>query len=118
MRYYLDLYRVQRSVHTPIRFWFESDQPHDIPMAGFRNISLSYKDIAIENPSRNTSVLVAFHRMVMADGVVMSYSSLSFAAALLNNVTNNNFNRLVVPSAHIESGRRAWIAGNRFTKYP
>ena len=34
-------------------------------------------------PNKSTEPLAAFHRMVMADGFVMSISSLSYAAALL-----------------------------------
>jgi hypothetical protein len=60
-------------------FWIESNDPS---WAYLKQLKAKWPEDFME-PNKSTEPLAAFHRMVMADGFVMSISSLSYAAALL-----------------------------------
>jgi hypothetical protein len=79
-------YYINRFNTTDVVFWIESDSPTwDVigKIDQFIKSSTSSR-ASTRLPDPKTPLLTLFHRMVMADGIVMSPSSLSNAAALLS----------------------------------
>jgi hypothetical protein len=64
------------------KFWLFSD---DVRWGGHRVLAEMYPRGMIQLPLHNETLFESFHRMVMADGLVLSESSLSTAAALISN---------------------------------
>jgi len=83
-RFYAEaIHYFQQQFNQPV-FWVNSDDPH------WDQLPLLAKDIPPDHfhmPTENTSLWLDFHRMVMADGLVISESSLAYAAVLLTNAT-------------------------------
>jgi hypothetical protein len=86
MLYYMRRFDPNRSVSaastssTTVRFWIETDSPEwDV----YQYIIDKFTDIVVP-VNTSDSVFTVLHRMVMADGLVTSPSSLSNAAVLLS----------------------------------
>eukprot|EP01041_Mallomonas_annulata_P010310 gene10310-21512_t len=72
------------SLSNPI-FWIDSDSPHWQGILELKWLYPNQVKLIFEldtNLKSSTSILDTFHRMVMADSIIMSYSSLSISAAL------------------------------------
>jgi len=89
-------------------FWFESDEPT------WPYLLKKHEEWPLDFRLPNTSEthLVAFHRMVMADGLVCSYSGFSLAPALLSLAAP------IVVTAHVfdDGLREGWFETPRFTR--
>jgi hypothetical protein len=102
----------------PILIWLESDGFMEAESEMFfHQLSLQFsacmdefQPISLHQPSQEDSLLTVLHRMVMADGLVCSESSLSHTAALLSNSTFP----IVVPALMNE--RRHWHSSPRFQR--
>jgi hypothetical protein len=80
MQYYVDRFTVAGNESVSVKFWIETDSPK---WEVYQHIITKYAGMVVPtNPEE--SVFTVFHRMVMADGIVMSPSSLSNAAAMLS----------------------------------
>jgi len=75
--FYRDMY------HDPV-FWILADDPN---WHGHEALKASMPKGHVHVPSKDSSLFTDFHRMVAADGLIMSHSSLSSAAALLSNAS-------------------------------
>jgi len=66
-----------------------SDDPH---WDGHQQLKNSFPDLDFHLPSKDnenkSAIFLEFHRMVMAQGLVLSESSLSIAASLISNATD------------------------------
>lgn len=97
-----------------IVFWLESDSPFEIITdRTFLQLatSLSGRDATVEviYPDIYGSLFASFHRMVMADGIVMSPSAFSVSAAMLNNKSS-----LLVTPSRADPIRGLWYNTARF----
>jgi hypothetical protein len=75
----IEYYRKQFSI---IECWIFSDDP---VWRGHQQIVSHFPEVKFHLPDYSDDLLLSFHRMVMADGLVMSESSVSTAAALISN---------------------------------
>lgn len=75
-----------------------------------RILNLNSQAMEIHLPNANESFQSVFHRMVLVDAIVISLSSFSVAAALLNNSTHP----LVAPSKQHGGNREEWFRTSRF----
>jgi len=73
---YLNDTHTSSSSSLPI-FWIESDDPSWPFIVDLKK----NHPTQVREPSASDSIFVSFHRFVMADGFIMSHSSLSFAAS-------------------------------------
>eukprot|EP01041_Mallomonas_annulata_P004520 gene4520-8977_t len=103
IKFYSEMY----SGKSPI-FWISADDPN---WHGVKELRHSIPTAQQGVRGKNESLFTDFHRMVMADGLVMSHSSLSAAAALLSNAT-----KIVGFSP---GSRGTWFeASDRFVTFP
>lgn len=113
MRYYLELLRSPKCPKEfrdrTIRFWIETNKIEYVKVDTYSKIIAPYVDVRLHGPSDATTLLQAFHRIVLADGIVMSASSLSFAPVLLNNSTL----KFVAPGWSRDF-RYQWLLSSRF----
>jgi hypothetical protein len=65
-----------------VEFWFFSDAAAWDDYGKFLSW---FPNTRIHMPNLDDELFLTFHRMVMADGLITSHSSLSFAAALFSN---------------------------------
>jgi hypothetical protein len=77
-------YYVNHFNYSEIEFWIETDDSNWQPVKDIVQKYPRTERISIRAPNPVTPVLVVFHRMVMADGMVMSPSSFSNSAAILS----------------------------------
>jgi hypothetical protein len=69
----------------------------------------SSRMVEVRYADPNESMLTVFHRMVMADGIVLSLSSFSVTAALLNNTTN-----VIIATTKEQGNRKGWYQTRKF----
>jgi hypothetical protein len=89
-------------------FWFESDEPNWSFFVKMREQS----PLDFRMPNASESHLTVFHRMVMADGLVCSYSGFSLAPAMLSLAAP-----IVITSYFFDGGlREDWFKSKRFVR--
>mmetsp|Transcript_4686 Transcript_4686/g.4819 ORF Transcript_4686/g.4819 Transcript_4686/m.4819 type:complete len:306 (+) Transcript_4686:9-926(+) len=100
----------------PPIFWIVTDDPR---WPGHRKLKQNpvthktYRDVVLPRLADSLALFRSFHRMVMADAIILSRSSLSSAAALLSNASV-----LIASSKHNRTPREGWYQTKRFIRIP
>lgn len=85
-------------------FWIETDESDWKGLLGFEKIFPGNIRFPSTASTDGQSVLTTFHRFVMADGLVASYSSFSFAAAYLSRAK-----KIVIEDNDFDGVRTQWL---------
>jgi hypothetical protein len=105
MNYFVKLFN-----NSEIVFWIETDDVKWKPVTDAQEAFLNKEHVTVHAPDTQTPVLTVFHRMVMADGLVMSPSSFSNSAAMLSAAE-----RLVIPKG-FHGVHVYWMSQERFVQ--